>query len=307
MVKRRLGRGLDFFLSSTEREEPREGAKEGESLEPVLEISEVDITTLHPNPTQPRRDFPEKEIRELSDSILSAGILQPILVRRDGEGLQIVAGERRWRAAKLAGLERVPVILRDISNEQVAVIGLVENLHREDLNPIEKAKAFHRIQTLSGVKQEEVARQVGLNRSTVANFLRLLDLASEVQAHVSRGTLSMGHARALLSIPSLDEQRLLAEDAIKRGLSVRQVEQLVQSVKTSKVEAEKPEPAPRAVKDRPSWLKEIEDNLEEALGTMVAVKYGKKRSHITIECLGRDEFERVYELLRAAEGSSEAN
>ncbi|MHC5062745.1 MAG: ParB/RepB/Spo0J family partition protein [Planctomycetota bacterium] len=299
MVKRRLGRGLDFFLSSSERGGPKDGDGPGQAFE----VSEVDISKLHPNPTQPRREFPEKEIKELSDSILSAGILQPILVRKDGDGdgLQIVAGERRWRAARLAGLERLPVILRDISNEQVAVIGLVENLHREDLNPIEKAQAFQRIQKLAKINQEEVARQVGLDRSTVANFLRLLELASEVQAHVSRGTLSMGHARALLALASKEEQKLVAEDAIKRGLNVRQVEQLVQTMKPSKAPTGKQgESAPRTVKDRPAWLKEIEDTLEEVLGTMVAVKYGKKRSHITIECLGRDEFERVYDLLKAA-------
>lgn len=297
MVKRRLGRGLDFFLSSSERGGPKDGDGGGQPFE----VSEVDLSKLHPNPTQPRREFPEKEIRELSDSILSAGILQPILVRKDGDGLQIVAGERRWRAAKLAGLERVPVILRDISNEQVAVIGLVENLHREDLNPIEKAQAFQRIQKLAKINQEEVARQVGLDRSTVANFLRLLELAPEVQAHVSRGTLTMGHARALLALASKDEQKLVAEDAIKRGLNVRQVEQLVQSMKPEKTTAGKSgETGVRRGKDRPAWLKEIEDTLEEVLGTMVAVKYGKKRSHITIECLGRDEFERVYEMLKGA-------
>lgn len=298
MVKRRLGRGLDFFLSSSDRDPSAKGSdsEQGET------VTQAELSSLVPNPTQPRRDFPEKELEELANSIRSAGILQPILARRVGGKLQIIAGERRWRAAQLAGLERIPILLRDINDEQAAIIGLVENLHREDLNPIEKAQAFRRIQGLAKVNQEELAKQVGLDRSSVANFLRLLDLPDEVQAHVSRGTLSMGHARALLGLPTPDEQKLVAEEVLRRGLSVRQIEKLVQSMKSPKSGGQQQVVRSAASgKQQPPWLKEIEDNLEQALGTMVAVRYNKKRSHITIECIGRDEFERIYELLKAIE------
>ena len=200
------------------------------------------------------------------------------------------------------------MLVREVSDEQSALFGLVENLHREDLNPIEKAQAFRRIQQITKGSQDEVARQVGLDRSTVANFVRLLDLPAEVQAHVSRGTLSMGQARALLAVPDADGRLRLAEQAIRERWSVRQVESAAQAWKDGGPTAPAPEggseQAPSGsgsdakAKERPLWLKEIEDNLSEALGTSVQVRYGRKRSKIVIECLGRDEFERIYEQLQ---------
>ena len=205
-------------------------------------------------------------------------------------------------ATSLAGLERIPALVKDVTDEQVAVFALVENLHREDLNPIEKARAFARIQELTRANQDEVARQVGIERSTLTNFLRLLDLPGEVQAHVSRGTLSMGQARALLGLADEHERKAVAEDAIRRRLSVRQVEALVQSLKTrreSPAKGSPTNPAPQPeTGGRPLWLKEIEDNLSEALQAQVRVRYTKKRSSFVIECEGRDEFERLYERLR---------
>lgn len=299
MAERRLGRGLDFFLSGSSKPDADPSAGEGVQL--------LEIESLVANPHQPRREFSAQELEELAASIRSAGILQPILVRRVGERNQIVAGERRWRAAKTAGLTQIPALVRDISDEQAAVYGLVENLHREDLNPIEKARAFKKIQGMVQGNQEEVAKQVGLDRSTVANFMRLLELPAEVQAYVSRGTLSMGQARALLSLPGEAERKAVAEKIIRERLSVRQVEALVQELKEATPRAAEQKPGEVTVsKERPLWLREIEDNLCDALEAKVAVKYGRKRSKITIECEGREQFERVYEMLKAANAQLES-
>ena len=298
MVERRLGRGLDFFLSG--------------SREPAGDVvSELPITALEPNPFQPRTVFEESELEELAQSIRATGVLQPILVRQVGDKHQIIAGERRWRAAQKAGLDRIPALVRDIDDNMVAVLGLVENLQRTDLNPIEKARAFQRIQELTKTRQEEVARQVGLNRSTVANFLRLLDLAPEVQEHVSRGTLSMGHARALLGLAGHDEQVTVADEVIRKRLSVRDVEALVRDLSRATTP-----PDPEGARDdkpirtgdkkgRPVWLDELEETLSEALRTPVSIRYGARRSKITIECKGRDEFERVFEQLKGSHPDSE--
>lgn len=292
MVERRLGRGLDFFLSRNDK------GKEA----PVGETQEVDLTALKPNPFQPRTEFGEAELKELADSIRANGVLQPILVRRVGPQLEIVAGERRWRAAKLAGLERIPAVVREIPDDATAVFALVENLQRADLNPMEKARALRRVTEATGASQEELARRLGLDRSTVANFVRLLDLAEPVQGLVSRGTLTMGHARALLGLPA-DDQQMLAEQAVRERLTVRDIEGRAQELKGQAQAAPAGAQAtpPAEKKGRPIWLNEIEDTLAEALGTSVHVRYGRKRSMITIECQGRTEFERVYEMLKTLE------
>jgi ParB family chromosome partitioning protein len=291
MVERRLGRGLDFFLSGSggDASEPEVGHGE--------RVTEVPIAQLVPSPHQPRREFAPAELEDLARSIRTSGVLQPILVRRIGDRLEIVAGERRSRAAKLAGLERVPAIVREMTDDNAAVVSLVENVHRADLNAIEKARAFRRLQELTKVNQDEIARRVGLDRSTVTNFLRLLDLPDEVQSHVSRGTLTMGHARALLGLANADEQRTVAERAIRGRLSVRQVEAFVQNLaRTAPIDPAAPKKAPAG---RPVWLNEIEEQLVEAIGAPVRVRYGRKRSQILIECAGREQFEKVYERLKS--------
>lgn len=288
---RRLGRGLEFFLSD---------AKESKSVASGEEVvTNLELGQITANPHQPRTEFDLGELEKLAASLRTSGVLQPILVRPapKGKGYQIIAGERRWRAAQMAGMERIPALVREVPEETAAVLVLVENVQRTDLNAIEKAKAFQKIQELTKASQAEVAKQVGLERSTVTNMLRLLDLPQEVQAFVSRGTLSMGHARALLGLAGADEQKTLAEEIVRKRMSVRQVEAFIQALN----EATDPPGGGKARKKaggRPLWLNEIEENLVEALGTPVSVRYGAKRSQITIECMGRDEFERVYELLK---------
>jgi ParB family transcriptional regulator, chromosome partitioning protein len=292
MVDRRLGRGLDFFLSGGKGAAPGQA---GAAEETLL----VELDHLVPSPNQPRRDIRPAELQELADSVRASGILQPILARRVRDRFEIVAGERRWRAARLAGLERVPVLVRQITDDESAVFGLVENIQREDLNAIEKAVGFKKLQERLQCSQEDLARKVGLERSSVANFVRLLDLPDAVQAHVSRGTLSMGHARALLGLPAAEDRIKVADEAIKHGMSVRHLEQLV---KDAALRAPKDSPSTEAVgrgkRSRPVWLNELEENLVEALGTPVSIRYGRKRSQIIIDCGSREEFERLYEKLK---------
>jgi ParB family chromosome partitioning protein len=295
MVDRRLGRGLDFFLSGgrNSQQVPAGHATPGE--ETIL----VEVNLLAPSPNQPRREMHEQELQELAASIRASGILQPILARRVNDRYEIVAGERRWRAARLAGLERVPVLVKPVTDDESAVFGLVENLQREDLNAIEKASAFKSLVNRFQASQDEVARRVGLERSTVANFLRLLDLPSEVQAHVSRGTLSMGHARALLGLGDAPSRIKLAE-AVRHAWSVRKLESEVREITVGKPADARAVAAKGAQRPRPAWLNEIEETLVENFGTAVKVQYGRKRSSITIECAGREEFERILSRLKDA-------
>jgi ParB family chromosome partitioning protein len=249
------------------------------------------------SPYQPRKHIGESELKELAASISKSGLLQPILARRIGSHLEIVAGERRWRAAQLAGLTQVPVLVRSISDQESAVFGLVENLQREDLNAIEKAQGFRLLMDMLGATQEEVATQVGLDRSTVANFVRLLDLPLAVQEHVSRGTLSMGHARSLLALPDAEAMVTAADEAIRGGLSVRALEARVKEAH----EASRGKPAKSVgTKSRPVWLNELEESLVDSLSTPVSIRYGRKRSQIVIDCAGREEFERIFQRLKGS-------
>jgi ParB family chromosome partitioning protein len=303
MVDRRLGRGLDFFLSRGTEDVGLEAS--GPAVEG--QVQEIEISRFDPNPFQPRSEFDEAGLGELAASIRQSGVLQPVLARAVGDRFQIVAGERRWRAARKAGLERIPTLVRKIDDQGAAVLALVENLQRADLNPMEKARAFSRLQDVTKCDQEELARRVGLERPTVANFLRLLQLPESVQDYVGRGSLSMGQARALLGLDDPERIQLGAERCIRQRLSVRQVEEMVRGLK----EQDPKDPSlddsgkPKARKPKKDvWVQEIEDNLEAALGTPVDVRYGRRRSKIVLEIEGRDEFERIYALLKSIRGDA---
>ncbi len=296
MVDRRLGRGLEFFLSGSEESVPQEPFA-GEPLSGD-EVRSLDVTQVDPSPHQPRREFDSKQLEELAGSIRASGILQPILVRPVAGRYQIVAGERRWRAAKLAGLERVPAVVREIEDQQAAIFSLVENVQRTDLNAIEKARAFREILDLSKGNHAELAKQVGLDRSTVTNFLRLLELPTDVQAMVSRGTLTMGHGRALLGLASPEEQTGLAEAVVRKRLTVRQLEAWIQSLNAATDPKAKRHGRIGDKPGRPVWVNEIEETLATILGAPVRVHYGSRASRITIQCGGREDFERIYERLK---------
>lgn len=254
---------------------------------------EVDIDRLTPNRYQPRGHVDETRLDELAQSIKANGVIQPIVVRPAADGYEIIAGERRWRAAQRAGLLRVPVVVRDIADEKLLEVALIENIQREDLNPIEEAQAYRRLVDEFGLTQDAVATAVGKDRSTVANSLRLLRLPAEVRAEVAAGRLSMGHARALLALTDEAAQRQTARDVLARGLSVRDVELLVKK-RSAGEEPPKPEPPRPDVHTRAA-----EERLRFVLGTRVRIVRKGKAGRIEIDFTSEDELHRLYEQLTA--------
>ncbi len=257
---------------------------------------EADIDRLSPNDFQPRANVDAAGLQELAQSIRANGIIQPIVVRRVGDRFQIIAGERRWRAAKVAGLLRVPVVVRDVATGQeqsLLQMALIENVQREDLNPIEEALAYRRLTDEFHLKQEDIASSVGKDRATVANVLRLLKLPDEIRTEVASGRLSMGHARALLSLPDEAEQRRMARDVIARSLSVRETESLVKKI----VESGAPAPAAAAPAPSDVHTRAAEDRLKLLLGTRVRIVRHGKRGRIEIDFVSEEELIRIYDQL----------
>lgn len=254
-------------------------------------VNEAEISELRANPYQPRKEFDPDSLQELTESIKQHGIVQPLIVRKSIRGYEIVAGERRFRAAQEAGLDRVPIVVRDFTDEQMMEIALVENLQREDLNPIEIARAYQKLMDHLSIKQEELAVRVGKSRPHVANFLRLLQLPPEIQDDVSRGTLSMGHARALLGVKDRDLLMKLAEKVKREKPSVRQLEEWVQQLNQSAPKKEKKK------KQADPFIKQYEDLLQQVFSTPVRIKHGKKKGKIEIEYYSERELERLIEML----------
>ncbi len=251
--------------------------------------TEIPVSLTDPNPYQPRSHFDRDQLEELKQSILTSGILQPIVVRPVGERYQVVVGERRLRAAREIGLERIPAVVRQVGDEELLELALIENIQRADLNPMEKAKAYRRLVQEFGLTQEQVAQRVGQDRSTVANFVRLLELPKEVQDHVSRGTLSMGHARALLGLEDAGGQVEVAERIASQGLSVRETERMV-SARTSPARA-------RKRREKTPQVRRLEDRLKTHLGTRVSIYEGEKHGRIVIEFYGTDDFDRLMHII----------
>ena len=280
-----LGRGLDSLIAQDS------GESSGVSQR------EISIAQIRPNPMQPRKVFESGHLEDLRNSIENHGILQPICVRKVEGGYEIISGERRWRAARLAGLRTMPVVVReDVSNNEMMELALVENLQRQDLDPIEKAQGFAEMVESLGLTQEQVAAKVGLKRSTVTNHLRLLDLDEEVQEALVSGLITMGHARALLSVAgdSKDKKKALAT-IVRDELSVRQTERLVKGGSTTAPTAtETPSPAPATSgKDRPeAWVQDLERRMREHLGVRVELTVRKGyKGLISLHFGGRDELE----------------
>jgi ParB family chromosome partitioning protein len=264
--------------------------------EPHVGPLEVDIDRLAPNAFQPRARVDDARLEELAHSIKSSGIIQPIVVRRAGDRFQIIAGERRWRAAQKAGLLRVPIVIRDVAAGQersLLEMALVENIQRENLNPIDEALAYRRLSDEFHVTQENIAAAVGKDRASVANVLRLLKLPDEVRAEVAGGSLSMGHARALLALPDEADQRRLARDVIARHLSVRETELLVKKAAAGAKPPADPPSRPPDVHTRAA-----EDRLRLALGTRVRIIRLGTRGRIEIDFGSEEELIRIYEQLR---------
>ena len=276
---------------------------------------EVDVDQLEPNHYQPRGQFDSGTLEDLSRSIKANGVIQPIVVRRlDDTGLprhsggaataggrdryQIIAGERRWRAAQLAGLTKVPIIVKDIApseKKRLLEMALIENIQREDLNPMEAAAAYQRLVDDFNLKQDEIATQVGKERATVANYLRLLKLPEEVRGNVASGSLSMGHARAILALSSDAEQKRLAREVVARGLSVRETEALAKQAIGNKAPGSAPGPPLKNRKD--VHTRAAEDQLRLSLGTPVEIKRKGKGGTISISFTSENELQRLYEYL----------
>ncbi|MBI2923606.1 MAG: ParB/RepB/Spo0J family partition protein [Planctomycetes bacterium] len=286
MKGKKLGKGLDYLLG----EALGTPAEVLPAAAPASATSEIAIRDIRPNPFQPRKVWDPVEVEELAGSIREQGLIQPIVVRKVDNGYQIVAGERRFRACQKLGRETIPALVREFDDKGMLEVALVENLQRKDLNPIEKAQAFKALIDRFRLTHEAVSTRLGLERSSVTNFLRLLDLPESVRDAVSRGTLSMGHARCLVGLSSPGEQLLLAKKIEREGISVRKLEKLVQNLKST------PPARTESVKGiSPAVVKDHEEKLRRHFETKVRIKSGKGRGAIIIEYYNLDDFDRILE------------
>jgi len=287
MKGKKLGKGLDYLLG----EALGAPAEVPPAVAPgaALPAAEIPVKQIRPNPFQPRKVWEAAEIEELAASIREQGLIQPIVVRKSGENFQIVAGERRFRACQHLGRATIPVFVREIDDKAMLEVALVENLQRKDLNPIEKAQAFKALIDRFKLTHEAVSTRLGLDRSTVTNFLRLLDLPEVVRDAVSRGTLSMGHARCLVALSSAGEQLVLARKIEKEGMSVRKLERIVQNFKSPP--AEPVEDPSKLVSS--AVVKDQEEKLRRHFETKVRIRMGKGRGAVIIEFYNLNDFQRV--------------
>jgi ParB family chromosome partitioning protein len=297
MAKQALGKGLGALIKKQKQEvDASKEAAAISSADPVSgeTINEVELSRIVPSPFQPRHHFREEQLNELVESIREHGVIQPLIVREVDGKLELIAGERRWRASTKLGLPEVPVIVREASDRDVLELSLIENLQREDLDPIEEARAYVRLSKEFKLRQEDIARRVGKNRATIANSMRLLELEDEVQDLLAHGQISTGHAKAILGLKSKEEQRLVAEMAVKKGLTVRQTEALV----SEKLAPGRGKVAKKRTAGTVSAaVRELEGRLQEHLGTKVRVQHGAKKGKIEIEYYGNEDLERVCEVL----------
>lgn len=278
MEKKALGKGLEALLPTVHFKEP---------VSQHADVQEVPLGQIIPNRYQPRTTFSEGEISELAESIKKNGLIQPVMVRRKGDGLyELIAGERRFRAAKLAGLMTIKAVIRNSSDEQAMELALVENLQRQDLNPMEAARAYHRLITEFGLTQEQVAQRIGKDRSSIANISRLTNLPHDIQQLLELGQLTTGHAKVILGLSTPAAQHSLARSIIDGQLSVRQAEKI--AAQGSK---------PRRVPGRPIPHSDIEDRLQKHLGTRVTIQKGRRGGKILLHYFGPEELDRLIEML----------
>ncbi len=281
MTKKVLGRGLETLI-------PGAGIRSEGNREPV---SELELTRIIPNKYQPRQFFEDTALKELADSIREYGVIQPIIVRHINNGAyELVAGERRWRAARIAGLNKIPVVIKDLSNEKTLEIALIENLQRENLNPVESAQGYQRLTEEFGLTQEEIAARVGKERSTVTNYLRLLTLPDKIQEYLSRSVITTGHAKAILSFTNRNDQLKFAEYIVKKGASVRETELLAKRWGLKKGKK-------KVVESKDVAIRDVELRLQRTLGTKVRIQEEKKGGKIVVEYYSTDDLTRILELV----------
>ncbi len=280
-----LGKGLDALFPEIELS----------PQSPVNNFFECDVDQIAPNPFQPRRQFPEAEMTELVDSIKTQGVLQPLLVRQSGGKYELIAGERRLRAAKLAGLFKVPVMVKEIKDVELLELSIIENIQRQDLNPIEEAEAYQQLLTEFKLTQEQVAKRVGKSRPAIANFLRLNQLPQEIKASLKDGVLTTGHARAILALSSAALQRKVGKLVADKGLSVRETERLVQRL-NSEAAAKKV----TATTQDDIYFKSVSEELSRYFGTRVLIKRKGQQGKLEIEFYSDDDLDRVLGLLKSS-------
>lgn len=279
MTKKGLGKGLGALIPMLEEKDEKN-------------VQEIEIDKIRPNDRQPRKNFDEEKIKELASSIKEHGVLQPVILRKISGGYELVAGERRWRAAKLAGIKKIPAVVKDLTDAEVMQIALIENLQREDLTPLEEALAYKKLMEEFGMTQEELATRIGKSRSQIANTVRLLNLEEEIQEMINQGKITAGHARALLSVPDAKERIKLAKRIAEENYSVRETEEMtkVLSVKAGRGAGKKKEEINPA-------LIHVTEQLQKALGTKVKIKGSEKRGKIEIDFYSEDELERIIEII----------
>ena len=284
MIKRKvLGKGLDALIPNFEM-----GVPESET-QGIIEIPLEDII---PNHNQPRKYFDEVKLKELVNSIFEKGIIQPIVVQKHQEGYEIIVGERRWRASKFAGLKKIPALIQEVSDKDLLEIAIMENIHRQDLNPLEEAQAYSKLANDFGLKQEQIAKRVGKSRASITNFIRLLKLPRKVQEDILANRLSMGHARALLGLPSEKEIEFLRRKIIRNNLNVRQTEVLVNNLSNSSVLKSKKIVPPSNI-----FLKNLETELGRQLGTKVKISPDKIGGKLIISYHSEEDLEQLRGLL----------
>lgn len=292
-VKRKLGKGLDSIISSS----PTLAA--AADLAPVsretVGDTEIEVASIVPNPDQPRENFNEADIRGLAQSIKSQGLINPIVVRKYNDGYAIVAGERRFRAVKQLGYKNVKVRIIEADEQKNFTLALIENIQREDLNPVEEAKAYKMLVDKFGLKQQEVAERVGRERASIANSMRLLNLSDDILAALASGRISTGHAKVLLGAPA-SMQKKLCESVIAEGLSVRALEEAVRSAKPAADSAVKPKQGSKQ-KLKEAHIASMEEKLRNSLGTKVEIRHSGKKGKIEISYFSLDDFERIMDII----------
>ena len=287
MAKSGLGKGLSALISAAPALRSVE-LQDGES------VQQISLASIVPSPLQPRREFEREALAELVDSIRQRGIIQPLIVRPVFDTFELIAGERRWRAAKEVGLTHAPVLVRHATDLEVLELSLIENLQRADLNPIEEAQAYARLANEFGMRQEDIAQKVGKSRASIANSMRLLDLDGQVQTWVVQGLLSVGHAKVLLGLKAHDEQRVIAETVLRQSSTVRTTERMV-ARRLGQHGGTRRRRRAEAVSS--AGLSDLENRLQQHLATRVTIHHGEKRGRIEIEFYGNDDLQRVLGVL----------
>ncbi|HMJ06297.1 MAG TPA: ParB/RepB/Spo0J family partition protein [Chthoniobacterales bacterium] len=287
MAKSALGKGLGALIGVRPTPAPTLDAQT--AIEPGEKVHQVDLTSIVPSPLQPRKEFAAEALQELMDSIRQHGIIQPLIVRMNEGRHELIAGERRWRAAREIGLTQAPVIVREASDLDVLELSLIENLQRADLNPIEEAQAYARLAGEFGMRQEDIAMKVGRSRAAVANSMRLLDLNQQVQTWLTQGLLTVGHAKVLLGLKAHEEQLAVAETLLRRSGTVRDAERLVARQLGTRTRRRR---TPEATVTS-ATLDDLQNRLQQHLGTRVTLHDGEKRGRIEIEYYGHADLQRV--------------